>query len=161
MSESVGSEMTDQFVERLLLLDDSLACVAMIHLCVEYWVNRIVNEKSPLAMDVLGDPRTHSFEVKLAILWNTGLLPEALCRNIRKLNDLKVRCVERLDVDVREMDLGYEDPDGRVQLAQFRERLVSGDVDIIKAVLRWVGMFTFGWLSRHCTEKLGMSGSGG
>ena len=80
MSETFESGATEQFAERLLLLDDSLACVATIHLCVEYWINRIVNEKCSLANEILGDAGSHSFQVKLGILWNTGLLPEPLWR---------------------------------------------------------------------------------
>ena len=158
MSDVADGSINKDFLERILLLDDALACVATIHLCAEYWINRIIGEKSPSATEILGDPRSHSFEVKLAILWDTGLLPEPLCRNIKKLNDLRGKCVHDLDVDFTRMDLDYEDPDGRVNLEQFRERLVSGDDDTIKAVLRWVGMFTFGWLSKHCAEELEMKG---
>ncbi|NOZ20683.1 MAG: hypothetical protein GXP25_06295 [Planctomycetes bacterium] len=156
INDMTGGDMADSFVERLLLLDDSLACVAMIHLCVEYWTDRIIKEKCSGAATYLGDPRMHGLGIKLAALWNNDILPEGLCRNIKLLQRLKARCVEDMDVDFSQMDLGYEDPEGNMKLDQFRDRLVSGDEETAKAVLRWIGMFTFGWLSKHCVEELGM-----
>lgn len=156
ISDTSGGDIADSFVERLLLLDDSLACVATIHLCVEYWVDRIIKEKCPGAA-YLGDPHMHGLGIKLAALWSNDVLPDGLCRNIKLLHRLKARCVEDLDVDFSQMDLGYEDPVGTMKMDQFRDRLISGDEEMTKAVLRWIGMFTFGWLSKYCTEELGMA----
>ena len=157
ISDMMGGDMADDFVERLLLLDDSLACVAMIHLSVEYWIDRVIKEKCPGAKAYLGDPRMYGLGIKLATLWTDDVLPEGLCRNIKLLHRLKTQCVEDHDVDFSQMGLGYEDPEGNVKLDQLRDRLISGDEEISKAILRWIGMFTFGWLTKHCTEELGMS----
>jgi len=156
MSDAFDPDVGDQFAERLLLLDDSLACVATIHLCVEYWINRLICEQAPMAADLLGRPELRGMNAKLAIVCNMSILPAGLCRNVQKLNELKARCAQRLDVDFTQMDLAYDDPEGNVNLEQFRDRLISGEEDTAKAVLRWVGLFTFGWLSRHCVEELGM-----
>jgi hypothetical protein len=156
MSDALGSDMAERFAERLFLIDDSLACVATIHLSVEYWINRLLNEQAQSAVALLGEAHAYGVNVKLAVLANMNVLPESLCRNIQKLNELKDLCAKDLNVDFTRMALDYVDPDGNVKLEDLRDRLISGDEETIKAVLRWVGLFTFGWLSRHCIEELGM-----
>ena len=125
---------------------EPLTFVITTHLFVEYGLNYLIESNCKNPSKILEDNNRWTFAMKLEICYQMNLIEDYLYLNIRKLNDIRNKYGHNLTVNFREVDLNFEDPQKRVNLAKWKNKdimsLVPTDQDIIDAMI-WVGALTF------------------
>jgi hypothetical protein len=124
--------------------NDPISLTILCHLYSEYWINQIIEEKSPTAKEIL-DNRNFTFSIKLVLVYNMGFITEVIYSNIKILNNLRNKIAHQLDYDLNNFDFN-----------QFKYDHVL-DKDTVKTFdlvrkLKFVGSLTYGMIHTHCLE---------
>jgi hypothetical protein len=157
-----SQDVTEQLYNRIITTDEPIVLVLAIHIYTEYWIDKIIQSKSPTSKEIL-DNNNYTFSIKLHIVYNMGLIPEGLYRNIKKLNSLRNKYAHELNYDFSKADLYYDLSGIRIMQKDGEMRFNSGDISSIsnfktdKEKLIAISMATYGWINYHAKNALGIS----
>lgn len=121
-------------------------------------MNRIIEQKSPSAKiaEKIVTSRSHSFAVKVTMLFQMGLVDETLYENIRALNNLRNEYAHEIDVDFAEhYHKGFRKSDGTRIFPNpkaVRNQVQIPESDAAKAALAAIRACTFSKLNEKCAE---------
>ncbi|EKS8359873.1 MULTISPECIES: hypothetical protein [Bacillus] len=142
--------IANKALERFKKIDDEIALVVTIHLCTEYWLNRILEEKLNKRKKGINEL---NFKKKLDLINKQCIIPGFLYDNIRKLNELRNTFAHELFFNLENADWDYFTPDDLFDGQKMR--LEDQESDKLRLLL--IGVLTFVWLNNHCINVLGMS----
>lgn len=135
-----------KMMEAINKTDEPISLTILCHLYSEYWINRIIEEKSPTAKEIL-DNRNFTFSIKLALVYNMGFITEIIYSNIKTLNNLRNKIAHQLDYDIKNFDFN------QFQYDQVLDKDTVKTFDLIRK-LRFVGSLTYGMIHTHCLEHV-------
>lgn len=139
-----------QFNRRLGQLKDTVAIVLLIHLYAEYWLNRLLEEKSGLSAKRVSDMK---FSLKLEKVRELKLLLDPiLLTNLPLLNIIRNKCAHKWDYDFLAEYRSSNSPSGFVEKPgrYLREKhldLKANDLQILLGI----NQVTAVRLSQYCT----------
>jgi uncharacterized protein YlaN (UPF0358 family) len=152
--------ITEVLYEKLNDANDPELLTLIIHLHTEYWINKIIQAKSPIYKEILDNNR-YTFSIKLDLIYNMGLIPEGLYKNIKKLNSLRNKYAHEINYDFTKADLNYdlsklviESKDG---IKKYNDGQISSvnNFKTVKEKLIVIATATYGWIYLHANEILG------
>ena len=138
-------DITFQLACRLRYHDDHIAIGLKSHLCAEYLLNRIVEQK-------LGhNPDNMTFAQKLKLIVAGDLLPEPIVQNLQRLNRFRNRLVHDLDYEVADDEMTIVSGNGN-------EKMISpkGKRYPQRSYLRLLGHACLIMLRNHMMLNLGI-----
>ena len=131
--------------------------IIITHLYTEYWINRLIEEKSPTPKEILDDHRGYTYAVKLNLVYNMQLISKELYQNLKKLNDLRNKYAHKIGYDFLKSNFDYYDPNNKIDVKAYAELLRKGKSKMKPLdVLVPISFLTAGWLERHCKETYKM-----
>ena len=104
-NEKFIQENLQKYFVKLSSVKEPIILVLTIHLYTEFWINKLIELRSPNPKEILD--RNYVFAIKLMLVYNMGLIPEQLYLNIKKLNTLRNKYAHNLDYDFTKSDLNY------------------------------------------------------
>lgn len=150
------TDIAGKLADRLVRLDNHLAIVLSVHLFVEYLLDRLIDERSPIAKKILDDRRTYTFAVKLTVVFHLQLLEQSLYDNLVALNGLRNAYAHEIDVELtRVIDKGFKRSDGSPLFASIAgavERIRNDPREGVLALME-IKDATFGWLHAVATRQ--------
>jgi len=96
---SIGDTF-DRMCKELNGIHDTRYFIVMLHLYLEFWINKIIEKKCKNADKIL----EFSFSQKLRILNGFNIVTDELFHDIKKFNDLRNKFVHVLDIQENEID---------------------------------------------------------
>lgn len=142
--------IANKALERFEKINDEIALVVTIHLCTEYWLNKLMEEKLNKSKNYINDL---TFKKKIDSINQQGMIPKDLYDNICKLNKLRNTFAHELFYNLENADWDYITPEDLFDGVKMR--LQDQENDKTRLVL--IGALTFGWLNNYCINELGMS----
>ncbi len=152
-------EESTYLLDRIESLENHLAIVVSLHLFVENRIDSLIAARAPTAKRILSDHRAWPFSVKVALVFNMGLISAALYENLAALNRMRnalAHSIEvELSVEMSRIAARVGTPDGSLAFPAPRllhELIEDNPAREGKTALRRLAEVTHGWLSSRCRE---------
>jgi hypothetical protein len=151
----ITKDITFHYISTLRRDSDELTLIVKGHLLIEFVLNEIIRRNLKQANVILDDHRSYTFGIKARVLFSTGLLPEHIFSNIRRINQIRNYLAHNLRTEAIKMDFRFTRFDDEKK----------GDVEVRDSKTgrratsrRYVKMLCVGTLSQlryHYFEKYG------
>lgn len=108
----LSKNLTAQYLMSLRHDEEEVGLVLKGHLFIEYVLNQIIRKQFQSSAEILKDPRSYTFSVKLQMIYSTGYLPHYLFSNIRRINRLRNHLAHNLTLKLDETRFKFTRSDG-------------------------------------------------
>ena len=142
---NINDEITFEYVTRIRYHEDILGVVLKGHLLIEYVLDLIIRKRCREPKAILDDHRTYSFSVKARLVYEIGLIPRHVYRNINRVNLFRNELAHNLSIDEKKVDYKFDRDDeefsGLVELKKNMKRHNN-------SLKRYLFLLCFGTLSQ-------------
>ena len=151
----ITRDITFHYISRLRHHTDELGLVVQGHLLIEYVLNEIIRHNLKQPAEILKDHRAYTFSIKARVLYSTGLLPQHIFRNVRRINSIRNHLAHSLDWDSMKLDYRFSHDDITRSEVEVRDRR-TGRAATRKKYIKMLCLGTLGQLRNHFFRKYGV-----
>lgn len=139
-----SQNITENFLDRIMNINDPLATAITVHLMTENWIDRIIDA----VCITPGQIKKWNYSAKLLFIYNFKIIEEPLYKNLRLLNKLRNDCAHNLDYNFNGINIKDYNLNGIKEKLDNTEGFEENayEVEDVNKKLFLIGLATFGWL---------------